>query len=436
MHMPNLLTAAGFGATFTAQRRAGLLMFCHVFVPFAFGHYLSLMLRNINAVLAPDLVASLALDSGQLGMLTSAFFLAYALVQLPVGIALDRYGARKVQLVLMMLAAAGALLFARGQSLTELVIARALIGVGLGGCFMSAVKAISSSITASKVPSVHGYLIAIGGLGSATATLPVRTALEYTDWRGLFVGFAALCACAGLLIWLLAPRGGAPAVPVDAPLKAPTLKSLLDVYRNPQFRRTIALLLIPHATFFGMQGLWLGRWLTDVARYSQDGVAYMLYLSMAAVIFGAIAVGLGTERAVKRGLKPLDVAAIGVALFVLIQAVFVFNYAPTFQLLAVLFTLAGTITGMEYAIVAQSLPKELTGRASTCLNLLIFIAAFLVQFGFGQILGMWRPDAQGHYPAVAYQVAFAALVALQLPGLIAYAMRRERRLVPSHIVAA
>ena len=223
------------------------------------------------------------------------------------------------------------------------------------------------------------------------------------------------------MIWLLAPRDVAPPA-----AKAPTFKSLRDVYRNPQFRKTISLLLIPHAAFFGMQGLWLGRWLSDVPRYSNDVVAYLLYLSMAAVIFGAIAVGLGTERAVKRGIKPLDLAAAGVTVFMLVQASFVFDYAPSFQTLVVLFTLTGTITGMEYAIVAQSLPKDLTGRASTCLNLLIFIAAFLVQAGFGQVLSLWQVDAAGRYPAIAYRAAFAILVLIQLPGLAMFLVRRRR----------
>jgi hypothetical protein len=93
-------------------------------------------------------------------------------------------------------------------------------------------------------------------------------------------------------------------------------------------------------------------------------------------------------------------------------------------LLAVLFTLVGTITGMEYAIVAQTVPRELTGRASTCLNLLIFIGAFLVQAGFGLVIGLWEPNASNHYPPVAYQVAFGTLVLLQLPGLAGYVRRR------------
>ncbi len=400
-------------------RLSGMAVFFTVFLPFALGHYLSSLLRTVNAVLAPNLVNALALDSGQLGMLTSAFFLAFALVQLPVGIALDRFGPRKVQLVLMLVAALGALMFAYGTSFAELVVARGVIGFGLGGCFMSAVKSISFWIAPSRLPSVHGYLIAAGGLGAASATLPVRLVLQFTDWRGLFTMLAAVLACVGMLIWLVTPRAGAP-----APARGPVWSGILAVYRDPAFRKTISLMLIPHAVFFGIQGLWVGRWLSDVAHFSDAAVAWLLYLGMAAVIFGAIGTGMLTEWAGKRGVRPLDVAAIGIAAFVLVQAAIVFNHRPSFQLLAVLFTLIGTITGIEYAIVAQSMPPSLTGRASTCLNLLIFVGAFLVQAGFGQVLGLWRPNVLQQYPPIAYQAAFGALVLLQLPGLALYLLRR------------
>jgi len=399
-------------------RPSGVAVFFIVFLPFALGHYLSSLLRNVNAVLAPQLVGALALTPGQLGLLTSAFFFAFALVQLPVGIALDRYGPRKVQLLLMLMAATGAWMFATGHSFMQLVLARAVIGCGLGGCFMSAVKAISTWIAPARLPSVQGYLIAVGGLGAASATMPVRSLLQHTDWRGLFLMLAGLTAFAGLLIWLVTPKNRA------APSgKAPTVRSVLDIYRAPAFRTTVSLVLIPHAVFFGIQGLWIGRWLSDVARFPDDAVAYLLYMGMAAVIFGAIAVGMITEWAGRRGIAALDVAAIGVALFVLVQVAIVCDYRPSLQTLSVLFTLVGTITGIEYAIVAQSLPRELTGRAATCLNLLIFIGAFLVQAGFGQIVGLWRTDGAGHAPAIAYRVAFGVLLALQLPGLLRHCHR-------------
>lgn len=398
----------------STPRLSGVAVFFYVFLPFALGHYLSSLLRNVNAVLAPQLVGALALTPGQLGLLTSAFFFAFALVQLPVGIALDRYGPRKVQLHLMLMAACGALMFAYGHSFAQLVAARAIIGFGLGGCFMSAVKAISTWISPKRLPSVQGYLIAVGGLGAASSTMPVRALLQHTDWRGLFVLLAILSACSGLLIWLVSPKAQPPGG------KTPTVRSVLDVYRNPAFRTTISLVLLPHAIFFGIQGLWIGRWLSDVARFSDAAVAYLLYMGMASVIFGAIAVGMITEWAGRRGIRALDVAAIGVALFVLVQAAIVFSYRPSLQLLSVLFTLVGTITGIEYAIVTQSLPRELTGRAATCLNLLIFVGAFLVQAGFGQVVGFWRPDLAGHYPVQAYRAAFGMLVLLQLPGLLGY----------------
>jgi predicted MFS family arabinose efflux permease len=399
---------------------SGLAVFFYVFLPFALGHYLSSLLRAVNAVLAPSLMGELALTPGQLGLLTSAFFFAFALVQLPVGIALDRYGPRKVQPLLMLVAATGALLFAQGTTFMGLLVARAIIGFGLGGCFMSAVKSVSTWIGPARLPSVHGYLIAVGGLGAASATLPVRMALHYTDWRGLFVVLAGMIACVGLLIWLVTPRERH-----QGSGKVPTVQSLCDVYRHPAFRQTISLVLVPHTVFFGVQGLWVGRWLADVALHSDAVVAYLLYLGMAAVIFGAIAVGMVTEWAGRRGIAPLDVAAAGVALFIAVQIAIVLNYAPSLRLLSVLFTLPGTITGIEYAIIAQTMPRELTGRAATCLNLLIFVGAFLVQAGFGWIIGLWQPDSAQRFPVHAYQVAFGALVLMQMPGLVRYCLRRR-----------
>ena len=412
-----------------ARALSGRAVFLLVFLPFALGHYLSSLLRTVNAMLAPQLVAALALTPGQLGLLTSAFFFAFALAQLPVGMALDRFGPRRVQPLLLLVAALGALAFAGGRDFSQLMAARALIGLGLGGCFMSALKALSGWVAPARLPSVQGYLIAVGGLGAASATLPVRLALHYVDWRGLFVGLALAAALVGLLIYCLTPAG-APARQQPAPPMAPgrpalDLPALLAIYREPAFRATAALVLIPHAVFFGMQGLWIGRWLNDVAHFGEAAVAYLLYLGMAALIFGAIFVGMLTEWAGRRGVRPLRVAALGIALFIAVQTGFVLDYAPSYQLLSVLFTLVGTITGIEYAIIAQSMPAALTGRAATCLNLLIFLGAFAVQAGFGLIVQCWRPNLLHQYPPQAYRAAFALLVALQLPGLVCF-LRRPR----------
>ena len=402
---------------------AGLGIVFYVFVPFALGHFLSLLLRNANAVLAPYLVDALGFGSAELGMLTSAFFFAVVLAQLPVGAAIDRHGSRKTLLVLLLLAACGTLMFAHGRSFFDMMLARFIMGFGVGGTLLAGVKGIAPWLPPSKLPSLHGYLMAAGGLGAASATLPVRLVLDYTDWRVLFTLLAAITAAVGLLIWFVTPRTFVK--PAQAAL--PTGRALAEVWRHPNFRKVIALVLASHTIFLGLQGLWIGRWLADVGRLSNSSVAFLLYLTMAAVIFGAIGVGIVTEWAGRRGVGPHDVAAIGVGLFLLLQLAMAMNYTPSFPLLAVLFALIGTITGIEYTIVAQSMPPALSSRASACLNMLIFAGACVVQGGFGQLLALWTPDAAGHYPPQAYRAAFLVLVALQVPGLVLYGLRRFRR---------
>jgi MFS family permease len=394
-----------------------------VFLPFAFGHYVSFLFRSIPAVLAPYLMDALQLNAAQLGLLTSAYFVSFGAAQLPVGMALDRYGPRRVQLVLLGIASVGSLMFAIGDSFGPLFVARVLTGFGLSACFMGSIKAFSYWVQPAKLPSTHGYLIAAGGLGAMSATLPVEIALQHFGWRMLFVVLAVVT-----LIPALAIRFIAPAEPFAHQVaRWPTLRSLLEVYRNAAFRRTISLLLPAHAVAFGLQGLWMGRWLRDVGGLGVRNTAILLFLGMAAIVAGSLSIGNITELAGRRfGVKPIDVAGIGVGLFLIVQLFALSNIASWVPALTIAFTLIGTIAGLEYTIVAQGVPPALTGRAATCLNLLIFLGAFVVQSGFGFIVSAWPPDAAHRYPVVAYQTAIAAVIVLQLPGFIAWFVRFVR----------
>ncbi|MCX5732545.1 MAG: MFS transporter, partial [Deltaproteobacteria bacterium] len=126
-----------------AMNDAPMNPWLRIFLPFAAGYVLSYFLRNVNAVIAPDLIRELGISPSGLGLLTSAYLLAFAAAQLPLGVALDRYGARRVESALLLVAAAGCGLFAAGTSLTQLTIGRGLIGFGVSACLMAAFKAFS-----------------------------------------------------------------------------------------------------------------------------------------------------------------------------------------------------------------------------------------------------------------------------------------------------
>jgi MFS family permease len=408
----------------TQGRLGTATLYMTVFLPFAFGHYVSFVFRSINAVLAPYLVDALQLSAAQLGLLSSAYFVSFGLAQLPVGMALDRFGPRRVQLTLLGAASAGSLLFAGGNSFGSLFAARVLTGIGLSACFMGTIKALSYWVEPRRLPSIHGYLLAVGGLGAMSATLPVELALRYLTWRTLFVVLAAVTVIPALAIRFFTP----PDPHVHRVARWPTLGSLMEVYRDPAFRRTISLLLPAHAVAFGLQGLWMGQWMQDVGGIGTRETAALLFVGMGAIVVGSLSLGNITEWAGRRfGAKPIDVAGVGVGLFLVVQLLAVLNVVAWIPALTVAFTLIGTIGGLEYTIVAQSVPPALTGRAATCLNLLIFFGAFIVQSGFGLVVSAWTPDTAHHYPAIAYRTAFAVAIILQLPGFAAWLARALRR---------
>jgi MFS family permease len=182
-----------------------------VFIPFALGYFLSYLYRTVNAIIAPDLVRDIGLDPASLGLLTSAYLLAFGLFQLPLGLLLDRFGPRRVEATLLLIAAAAALIFSQATSLTGLVVGRALIGLGVSACLMAAFKSFALWFPPERLPLANAIQMISGGLGAMAATTPVEAALKLTDWRGLFLFFALLTLTvrpwrfvSGWKLWVLA----------------------------------------------------------------------------------------------------------------------------------------------------------------------------------------------------------------------------------------
>src|SRR2546429_3403098 len=148
-----------------------------VFCPFAVGYFLSFFFRNVNAVISKDLAVEFSLTSADLGLLTSMYLLAFAAFQLPLGVLLDRYGPRRVVAMLLCSAAAGALVFALARDFAMLSAGRALIGLGVSGGLMGAIKAFTLWFPLSRLATLNGLYLAAGGLGGLSATAPAEALL-------------------------------------------------------------------------------------------------------------------------------------------------------------------------------------------------------------------------------------------------------------------
>ena len=177
-----------------------------VFLPFAAGYYLSYLFRSINALISAQLTSDLALGPADLGLLTSVYFLTFAAAQIPIGMLLDRYGPRRIQSVLLLVAAAGAALFSIADGFVPLVVARAMIGLGVAAALMAGLKAIVLWFPRERVALVNSYMIMLGALGAVTATAPAERLLEWTGWRGLFELLAAATAACAVVIYFVVPE--------------------------------------------------------------------------------------------------------------------------------------------------------------------------------------------------------------------------------------
>jgi len=180
-----------------------LRVFIVVVLPFAAAYYASYFFRNIDALISHDLDVDLKLGAAHLGLLTSVYFLAFAFVQIPAGILLDRFGPRRVQSTLLLFAAIGAALFGLASRFEFLLIGRALIGFGVAGSLIAGLKAIALWFPKDRLPLVNGCFIMIGTLGVISATVPAEWLLHFIGWKTLFVSLARLCVACALAIFIV-----------------------------------------------------------------------------------------------------------------------------------------------------------------------------------------------------------------------------------------
>ncbi len=401
-----------------------------VFLPFAGGYYLSYLYRSVNAVIAPRLVRDIGLDAADLGLLTSVYFLSFAAFQIPLGILLDRFGPRRVQAALLCVAALGAAVFALGGTREWLMAGRALIGLGVAGGLMASFKAITQWFPRDRWPLVNGCFLAMGGLGAMSATAPVEALLGYTDWRGLFAGLAlATVAAAGIILAVVPePASGTPSRHV-----AGALDGLKRVYRDRLFWRIAPVAVAGMAAGMSIQGLWAGPWLRDVAGLDPQQVASYLFVLALALTVGFVAGGMVADLLGRVGIGLMPVMGGGLLLFGLTQVVIVFQLHPTGVWPWVLIGLLSNATALAYPELSRHFPPDLTGRANTALNVLVFLGTFATQYAMGAIIDLWPQQGDGGYAPAAYRSAFGVFLALQAVGFLWFLVASRKETEPPEV---
>ncbi len=411
---------------------------------FLAAYLLSYFFRSTNAVLAGDLQRDAGLGPEQLGFMTSLFFLVFAAAQLPLGAALDRWGPRWVPAGLMLIAAAGSLVTAAADGFAGLAVGRAMIGLGMAGVLMGALKAFAAWFEPRRFATMSGVFVGLGSLGALGATTPLAALAAGIGWRGVFVAAGVVTAAVAALLTVVvraAPRSpaaaagasGTPAAPTSATragVHAPAV-TFRTIYANREFWRLALMQFAMAGALYGHQGLWGGPFLVRGLGLEVGVAARLLLVLGLSATVGFLVAGPAAGRF---GLR----RAMGGGALLTLAAVATLAIAPPstpVAALAVTWAAFGLGAGLQVLGYdgARSLFPSAAGRAVTAINVLGIGGSALMQMGLGwvvagaaAVLGADPADP----PLAAYRAALWTTAAVLALAWLHFVVRRRPSPVP------
>jgi len=395
-----------------------------------FAFVLSQFLRSVPAVIAPDLRAELDLTAGQLSALPAAMFFGSAIMQLPAGVLLDRFGPRRTIAAFLLLTATGVAGFAFARTPGGLTLALLVTGWGIAPVFMGIIVLISRWTPRDRLATASALAVGIGGTGMLLSASPFASATEAIGWRmtlAIVAGIALLIALAVVLTVRDRPPDAPPVVGGTETL-IDTIRGLSIVFREPRLYALGTISAMTVGSFLTFRALWVGPYLNDTFDAGLIERGHIIFFVSLAWLVSAIAIGpLDRVFDTRRGI--VTVGALSMALWF---AVLAFSGDTTILVVTVAMILLGLSSGLSSPIFAHArslFPDRFVGRVVTAINLFIWGGVFLVQVGTGLLINAFPADEQGHSPFIAYQVMFGVLAVLLVAALLVY--RRIEDMPPS-----
>jgi MFS family permease len=352
----------------------------------------------------------------------------YAALQIPVGVALDRFGSRALILAGALTMAAGQLVLALATDVPVALAARALVGAGDAMTFISVLRVVTLWFPGRTVPLITQLTGLFGQVGSVMAAYPLVAFLHGTSWRSTFLGAAATGLLVAVLI-LVALRD-APAGTVRPPTAglADVRRNLVTTWREPGTRLGLYTHLTTQfsGTVFAL--LWGYPFLVVGEGLAPGTAATLLTLQVVVgMCVGPLLGRLCGRWPLRRSVLVFAILAATVTVWTVV--LLWPGRAPLSLLVVLVVVLAtngpGSMIGFDYARTEN--PAERVGSASGVVNVGGFVASLLTIFAVGVVLDLLTPGASTTYGLDAFRAAFAVQYLFWMVGLVGV-LRHRREL--------
>lgn len=392
-----------------------------------FGFTLSHFQRTSLSAIAPDLMIQLGLSPDTFGFVASGIFVGVAAGQIPIGILLDRFGARRILPIMLAFAVVGTLWFAASTAVWQLFVSRFIVGIGIASTLMGALVVAARWFPPDRFAMVSSVVFAVaGGLGNGLGATPMAAAAEWVGWRWAFVGVAGVTALSALLIATIV-RDAPPGHPFwsrQPESASASLAGVLEVARLPGMWRILIMAMVGYPTLITVLGAWGGPYLADV--FGLDAIARGNMLTLVAggnvigfAIFGPLDRWLDTRK---------GVVLIGTCMGTVIAGALAMWPHPPLAAAVTLLVLFGATAAFSITNIAMGrslVPERLVGRGVTMVNFATFVGNALLQLIAGHLIGFFV--SSGPAPESAYRFLFAVLAVVYIVAMLIYLPLPDRK---------
>ena len=385
-----------------------------VFFVFAFGYFLSCLLRAITATLSPILTSEFELMAADLGLLAGGYFLGFASMQIPLGYLLDKFGPKKIVSSFLLIAFIGTISFALANSFSGLLISRILIGVGVSACLMAPLTGYRIWFAENQQQRANSWMLMIASLGFLSSTLPVQLLLPTFGWRGLFVGIAILILISIVLMLAFIPKWDhQKKESLESPIQT---GSLADVWKNKFFISVIPMGLFNYGGLMAIQTLWAGPWMIRVAGYTPLESATGLFWINITMLVSFFLWGYFLPKITNLGFSALKILKFGLPVSFLVMLTIIILGSKAGEFYITLFILSSIFLSVTQPAVGLSFQSHLAGKALTSFNLLIFLGTFIMQWIMGLVIDLVR--GFGYTEIIGFKTAFSFFLFLSLTSYL------------------
>jgi len=390
-----------------------------VFVCLTGLYFFSIFHRVGIAAIASDLQSDFGTNASILGLMSGMYFYAYAIAQIPAGLMADKFGVRKTLTVFGLVAVLGNLLFSISPTIEVLSLGRALIGFGVGGFFVCALKTLAMNYARKRYATLTGVLTSLGNVAAIVASSPLALLSLALGWREAFLVVLFFMMSFVGVAWFLMEDKQEKFVA----RKRSVFADLKTVFNNRELLKLVPVPFFVYGFFVSFQGLWVGPFLMDVYGMSKSLASFFfLFIGVGFVVAFPIA-GVVSDRIRRR--KPVVVVGVLLSFVFWLVMTFFGGSLVDYQIVALFFFMGFSfgIANIFLTIPVNLCPIEISGLAIGGLNIFNFVGGGFFQYFVGFMLDSTR---QFNNVLFSYQIIFGIATFCVLVAFIS-AMRLDER---------